>query len=91
MFSGACSEMLGMGSSSGGPGQGPWEPAGAMAVAKPRGEQTLLSVQLFKGCVFSRVGAKCCVVGVVLFLFFFSFVVFLCAFLLRGGSFDMLL
>lgn len=68
-------------------------------MAKPWEEQTLLSVQLLEGCVFSRVvGAKCRVVGVVLFFFsssfnfFFGFFfVFLCAFLLRGGSFDMLL
>lgn len=63
-------------------------------MAKPWEEQTLLSVQLFEGCVFSRVGARSCVVGVVLSffsLYYFFFVVFLCASLLRGGSFDMLL
>lgn len=64
-------------------------------MAKPWEVAKLLSVQLFEGCVFSRVGARSCMVGVVLsffsLYFFFFFVVFLCASLLRGGSFDMLL
>lgn len=51
-------------------------------MAKPWEEQTLLSVQLFEGCVFCRVvGAKCCVDGVVLFFssfLFFSFGVSVC-------------